>query len=117
MEQAITECIREGILADFLSRNRAEVKKMSIYEYDEEKHMRQERTEWFQKGKEEGIEEGIMQGMKQGITQGEQDKLRSQVAKKLRKGNSDEEIAEALEENVDTIRRLKEEILSSASTM
>ncbi|MCD8077156.1 MAG: hypothetical protein LUE63_02030 [Lachnospiraceae bacterium] len=97
------------MLADFLTRNRAEVKFMSIYEYDEENHMRQERTEWFQKGKEEGIEEGIMQG--------EQDKLRSQVAKKLRKGNSDEEIAKALEENVDTIRRLKEEILSSASTM
>ena len=31
-----TECIREGILADFLSKNRAETKRMSIYEYDEE---------------------------------------------------------------------------------
>lgn len=40
VERAITECIREGILADFLRKNRAEAKKVSIYEYDEERHMR-----------------------------------------------------------------------------
>ena len=43
VERAITECIREGILADFLRKNRAEAKKVSIYEYDEERHMRQTR--------------------------------------------------------------------------
>ena len=36
VERAITECIREGILAEFLSRNRAEVLKVSIFEYDQE---------------------------------------------------------------------------------
>ena len=36
VERAITECIREGILKEFLEKNRAEVKKMSIYEYDQE---------------------------------------------------------------------------------
>ena len=59
VERAITECIKEGILADFLSRKRAEAKSMSIYEYDEEKHMRQEREENFQKGFQEGIQEDI----------------------------------------------------------
>lgn len=54
VERAITECIAEGILADFLSRNRAEAVKMSIYEYDEEKHMRQEREEWEAIGRAEG---------------------------------------------------------------
>ena len=53
VERAITECIREGILADFLSENRAEAKKMSIYEYDEEKHMRQER----EASREEALEQ------------------------------------------------------------
>ena len=52
-ERAITECIREGILAEFLKKNRAEAKKVSIYEYDEERHMRQTR--------EEGMEDGISQ--------------------------------------------------------
>ena len=37
VERAITECIAEGILADFLTRYRNEAKKMSIYEYDEER--------------------------------------------------------------------------------
>ena len=32
VEKAITECIQEGILAEFLRKNRAEAKKMSIYE-------------------------------------------------------------------------------------
>lgn len=53
VERAITECIREGILADFLRKNRAKAKKVSIYEYDEERHMRQTR--------EEGIEDGVSQ--------------------------------------------------------
>ena len=45
VENAITECIREGILAEFLMKNRAEAKRMSIYEYDQAKHIRQERQE------------------------------------------------------------------------
>jgi len=40
VEQAISECIQEGIMAEFLKQNRAEAKQVSIYEYDEEKHMR-----------------------------------------------------------------------------
>lgn len=65
VEQAITECISEGILADFLRKNRAEAKKVSIYEYDEERHMRQTREE----GMEEGYSNGFSQGIEQGITQ------------------------------------------------
>ena len=61
VEQAITECISEGILTDFLRKNRAEAKKVSIYEYDEERHMRQTR--------EEGMEEGYANGLTQGIIQ------------------------------------------------
>lgn len=50
VEKAITECIQEGILADFLKQNRAEAKKMSIYEYDEERQRKFDREE----GREEG---------------------------------------------------------------
>ena len=55
VERAITECIREGILKEFLRKNRAEAKRMSIYEYDQEKHLRQEREASWEKGKEEGM--------------------------------------------------------------
>lgn len=50
VEKAITECIQEGTLADFLKQNRAEAKKMSIYEYDEERQRKFDREE----GREEG---------------------------------------------------------------
>ena len=36
VERAVTECTREGILADFLSSQRAEVIAVSIFEYNEE---------------------------------------------------------------------------------
>lgn len=45
VDRAIKECIDNDILAEFLSRNRAEARNVSIYEYDEEKHMRQVRAE------------------------------------------------------------------------
>ena len=56
VELAINECIREGILAEFLSKNRAEAKRMSIYEYDEERHMRQTREEGYEEGEASGME-------------------------------------------------------------
>ena len=38
VEKAIDECIKKGILAEFLRKNRAEVLRVSIFEYDEEKN-------------------------------------------------------------------------------
>ena len=49
VERAITECIQEGDLKEFLKKNQAEAKKMSIYEYDQEKHIRMERQEAWEK--------------------------------------------------------------------
>lgn len=46
VERAITECIQEGIMREFLEKNRAEVTYMSIFEYDQERHLRQEREEY-----------------------------------------------------------------------
>ena len=53
VEKAIDEWIKKGILAEFLRKNRAEVLRVSIFEYDEEEHMRQEREE----SRQEGIEQ------------------------------------------------------------
>ena len=63
VERAITECIREGILLEFLSKNRAEAKRMSIYEYDEERHMRQTRAEGYEDGEAAGMKKGEAAGM------------------------------------------------------
>ena len=45
IDQAVEECIREDVLRDFLLRNKAEVKKMCLYEYDEERQRRWDREE------------------------------------------------------------------------
>ena len=54
VEKAITECIQENILRDFLLKNRAEAKAMSIYEYDEEKTLRMFREEGYEDGERNG---------------------------------------------------------------
>ena len=109
VEQAICECIQEGVLAEFLKQNRAEAKQVSIYEYDEEKHMRQERETFWEDGWAAGREEGIREGeergreagRKEGREEGRQagklDLLKDLIQKKLSKGKSTGAIAEELE--------------------
>ena len=53
VESAVTSCIRDGILEDFLLKNRAEVMKVSIYEYNAEEHLRMEREAALEEGREE----------------------------------------------------------------
>ncbi len=91
-ERAITECIREGILAEFLSAHRSEAKKVSIYEYDEEKHMRMEREESYAEGVKQGIEQGIKEGVQQGIKEGVQQEKLQTIRKMLLDGLPTEKI-------------------------
>ena len=59
VESAVDDCIQNGILADFLLKNRAEAIEMSIFEYDEEKHLKHEREYAYKEGRAEGKNEGI----------------------------------------------------------
>ncbi|WP_083806108.1 hypothetical protein [Clostridium sp. D5] len=67
VELAITECIRDDILAEFLRKNRSEAKSVSIYEYDEEKHMRHVKEEGREEGRRAGLLEGHQNGVQEGI--------------------------------------------------
>ena len=58
VERTITECIQEGILKEFLEKNRAEVKKVSIYEYDREEHIRMENRNPGKAGSKRGYFRG-----------------------------------------------------------
>ena len=49
VKSAVNDCIGEGILAEFFKKNKAEVEKMSIYEFDQKEYERAIREE----GKEE----------------------------------------------------------------
>ena len=72
VEQAITECIQEGILAEFLQQNRAEVYKVSIFEYDKEKEEKKLRKAEYEHGLEEGLTIGKQAGREEGITIGKE---------------------------------------------
>ena len=115
VERAITECIREGILKEFLEKNRREAKNVSIYEYDQEKHIRQEREEAWEAGEKAGREAGEKAGWeageKAGRETGQMDKMQELIQKKLAKGKTIPDIAEALEEEEDVIRRLAEDLV------
>ena len=102
VDQAITECIQEGILSEFLKKNRAEAKSVSIYEYDMEKHMRMERAEAREEGKREGREQGIQEGRMK--------LLQEMVQKKSKKGQSVENIAQDLELTEEIVRELLKEL-------
>ena len=106
VDRAISECISTGILADFLSRNQAEVKKVSIYEYDEEKHIRQEGEDAMEEGMMKGMTKGLQMGLQKGIQKGELLYMITQVLKKYSKGLSPEETADMLEEDLSFIQKI-----------
>ena len=90
VDRAINECIEEDILRDFLIEHKAEARAMSIFEYDQERHMQQER--------EAGIEKG------------ERQLLCRLVKKNLSRGMSFAEIAEVLDETEERIREIAAEV-------
>ncbi len=71
VEKAVDDCISRGVLAEFLKKNRAEAIKVSIYEYDEERHMRQTKEEGYEEGYESGLAEGEKIGRESGLAEGE----------------------------------------------
>ena len=62
VKHAVDECIREGILAEFLTQNRNEVISMSIFEYDKELEEKKLRKAEFEAGREAGHEAGFAEG-------------------------------------------------------
>ena len=97
VEQAMTGCIREGILEEFLRRNRSEAMKVSIYEYDAEKHLRMER--------EEARADGYRDGQADGYRDGQAFLLRI-IRKKRDNGKTIAQIAADLDEDEQVIQEL-----------
>jgi len=122
--RAVDECIEEGILAEFLLKNKTEVIKVSIYEYDKEFEEKKLRKAEFEAGRQDGIEigrqDGIEIGRQDGIEIGRQDGieigkrilLEKIIKKKLKKGKSTEQIADELEEDINIIQKVVEKLKS-----
>ena len=92
--QAMEECIKEGILTDILTKQKAEVLGVLLSTFNKELY-------------EKNLKEDAYY---EGIADGEREKLRKQIEKKLEKGKTAEKIAEELEESVDTINDIINEI-------
>ena len=67
---AIDECISEGILVEFLSRNRAEAAMFTIHEHNEEREWMKLRESFKLYAYEQGCEKGYEQGHEKGYEQG-----------------------------------------------
>ena len=87
--RAIDECIKEGILVEFLRKNRSEVKMVSILEYDKEWEEKKLRKAEYEAGKTEGITE-VIQNM-------------------YRLGYSTEKIAEATDKTIEEVEKVCKE--------
>lgn len=81
VEQAVEECIQEGILVEFLRKNKSEVVAMSIFEYNKEEEERKwkesvyefARAEVLEEGREEGRKEGLKEGREEGRKEGREE--------------------------------------------
>ncbi len=62
VNEVVDECIKEGILADFLRGQRAEVIAVSLYEFDQQEYEKMLREECREEGLKEGLEEGRKEG-------------------------------------------------------
>ena len=65
VDAALDEMPMDFEIRGFLLENRAEVKKMFLTEYNEEKVLEQERKEGIEEGRKEGIEEGRKEGIEE----------------------------------------------------
>ena len=100
----IDECIRDGILKDFLLKNKAEVYHMCLYEFDVELHERVLREEEREEGRLEGIREGRLAGQQEGMQNGK--KFAKQVFKAFMSGKTPETIAEELNVPLEEVKNL-----------
>ena len=109
VEKAVTECIRENILADFLKKQRAEVVAMSILEYNEEEEIKKIRASERRGGYDDGWNAGRIEGEAAGKIAG---RIEGEAAGKIagRIEGKKEVLLEILEEKGEITGLLKKKI-------
>ena len=103
VQKAVTECIQENILADFLRKNQAEVIAMSIFEYDKVEEEKKLRKAEF----DAGVEQGLKQGVEQGVTLGQKQASTDTALRLLKTGKCDaKEIAKLCNLSIEEVNQL-----------
>lgn len=98
VELAVDQCIAEGILEEFLRKHRSEAKKMILEEFNLNAYLKDERAI--------AVEEGVKIGLQRGLSTGQQMKLIGQVVRKMQKELTVAQIADALEEDEESIMQI-----------
>ena len=104
VEQAVTECIEENILADFLRKNRTEAIEVSIFEYDEKREKELIRKAEFAEGERVGLEKGEKIGMKEGM-----DRI-FEINRLFRKKYTEKQIAEKMGLDEQEVKKILERL-------
>ena len=101
VEAAVDQCIEEGVLTEYLRRQRAEVCEMFLTEYDEADERRrlenevriakehaqeQGHRQGFEEGRQQGLEEGLEEGRQQGLEEGLEQGLERGLQKGIEQG-------------------------------
>lgn len=102
VEQAVTECIEENILADFLRKNRAEAIEMCIFEYDDKREKELIRKAEYAEGMKEGERIGREAGKKE-----EAERI-FKIYQLFRANYTENQIKEKLGMNVEEVRKILE---------
>lgn len=102
VEQAVTECIEENILADFLRKNRAEAIEMCIFEYDDKREKELIRKAEYAEGMKEGERIGREAGNKE-----EAERIFN-IYQLFRANYTENQIKEKLGMNVEEVRKILE---------
>ena len=102
VEQAVTECIEENILADFLRKNRAEAIEMCIFEYDDKREKELIRKAEYAEGMKEGERSGREAGKKE-----EAERIFN-IYQLFRANYTENQIKEKLGMNVEEVRKILE---------
>ncbi|WP_303133841.1 transposase [uncultured Clostridium sp.] len=102
VEQAVTECIEENILADFLRKNRAEAIEMCIFEYDDKREKELIRKAEYAEGMKEGERIGREAGKKE-----EAERIFN-IYQLFRENYTENQIKEKLGMNVEEVRKILE---------
>ncbi len=97
VERAIEDCIRNNVLKDFLLKQRAEVFKMSIYEYDKERDFKLLREEERKYAREEvrdevikEVREEVREEMREEVREEMREEMREKMREEMRRNTEQE---------------------------
>ena len=93
IRDAVSRCIAEDILKEFLLERGEDVQKIMMFDLTYEKQMENAKREWYNDGVEEG--QGRAEGYRRLVTS---------IIKKFQKNKSLEQIADELEESIEDIQ-------------